>query len=678
MMRKVSTLLPLLIATCLTWAQESLSFEFGDIDSDWLIQETYSTDTAAPAAIMADMGMASFEVFSRTPVIRYEYKRVIKIFSKEALSLKQIELPYDPKKETLYDIRAATHNLNSEDEPVAFRVDKRKIQEKRTKDGMRIKVIDLPFVRVGSVLEIQYVIKAKNFEKLRRWQFQQDLPVKQSEYHALIPGTYSYQILVSGNPKKVHHLTRKFQQNQPVVMGDRSRFSNRSLGRFDNGYRTQRMLNTGTYEIFMATDLPALVEESFSPQHQDFIPSVEFHLAKDHLYGRENPYLFTSWKELNQKTLKKYRPKKLKADKKILTGRVNRLTRRARGEDEKAQVIVNWIQDEMEWDETYAIQAKRLDQVLSSKRGNSAEINLLLLNMLQTAGIEAYPVMISTKDHGNVQTVYPNSSQFNHVIVAAKLQGVEMLLDGLSKHNDLGMLPSNDLTEVGFLLDQNGGRWVQLRSQNRMIRYTYSRFTLDNNGRLNGEVSVSNEAYSAVVERDRLDKESNEESYLRKHVLTGISEADVANLVVENSAVPGKPLLVNCSLQTNDFVQVADQHMFINPLLTKQVAENPFPLGDRSTPLDLTYPLRESHMLGLRLPEGYEIAQLPEPIRVVLPNKQGSFTYNVIHLDNIVHFTSSIYLNKTLFFPEEYDTIRSFFDYIVEKHAEDLVIRKIQ
>ncbi|MEM7368226.1 MAG: DUF3857 domain-containing protein [Bacteroidota bacterium] len=678
MMRQVSILLILLLSSLTMWGQDGHSLLFGEIDSDWLTLESFPSDTGVSAAILMDMGMVTFEMFSRTPVIRYEYRRLIKIFSEEALSMGHIELPYNPRREALFDIRAATHNLNSEDEPVSFRIDKRKIREERTKDGKRVKIFDLPFVRVGSVLEIQYVIKAKDFETLRRWQFQQDLPVILSEYHALIPASYSYQILVSGNPNKVHRMTRQFRQDQPVVFNDRSRFEYGSLGTMDNGYRSRRLRNSGSYEIFIASDLPALVKESFSPQHKDFIPSVEFQLAKDHLYGRENPNLFDNWKELNQKTLKKFRPKKLKADRKLLLARVNRLSRRATSDDEKAQTILSWIQKEIKWDGTYTTSAKRLDQVLSSKSGSSAEINLLLLNMLQVADLEAYPVLISTKDHGRIQTVYPNTTQFNHLIVAARLQGVEMLLDGLSPHNDLGFLPENDLTEVGFLLDQDGGRWVQLRSQNRMIRYTYSRFSLDESGQLNGEVSVSNQAYSAVVERDRLDKEGDEETYLRKHVLTGISEADVANLVVENSGVPGKPFLVNCDLKTEDFVEIADQHMFINPLLTKQVAENPFPLGERSTPLDLTYPLRESHMLGLRLPEGYEVAQLPEPIRVVLPNKQGSFTYNVIHLDNIVHFTSSIYLNKTLFLPEEYDTIRSFFDYIVEKHGEDLIIRKIQ
>jgi len=83
-------------------------------------------------------------------------------------------------------------------------------------------------------------------------------------------------------------------------------------------------------------------------------------------------------------------------------------------------------------------------------------------------------------------------------------------------------------------------------------------------------------------------------------------------------------------------------------------------------------------MIGIRLPEGYEVAQAPTPIRVLLPNGGGSFTYNVLEMGNIIHFTSAININQTTYPPEQYAGIRDFFQYVVNKHQEDIVIRKIQ
>ena len=72
------------------------------------------------------------------------------------------------------------------------------------------------------------------------------------------------------------------------------------------------------------------------------------------------------------------------------------------------------------------------------------------------------------------------------------------------------------------------------------------------------------------------------------------------------------------------------------------------------------------------------VAQIPEPIRVLLPNNAGSFTYNVLEMGDILHFTSSIQINQTTFPPEAYESIRSFFDYVVSKHQEDIILKKIQ
>ncbi|MEM9986485.1 MAG: hypothetical protein AAF804_15440, partial [Bacteroidota bacterium] len=71
------------------------------------------------------------------------------------------------------------------------------------------------------------------------------------------------------------------------------------------------------------------------------------------------------------------------------------------------------------------------------------------------------------------------------------------------------------------------------------------------------------------------------------------------------------------------------------------------------------------------------IEQLPEPIRVRLPGNAGSFIYNVLQIDDIIHVSSTIYLNQTVFLPSEYLGIKSFFDYVVLKHNEDIVLKKV-
>ncbi len=70
-----------------------------------------------------------------------------------------------------------------------------------------------------------------------------------------------------------------------------------------------------------------------------------------------------------------------------------------------------------------------LKKVLDDKKGNSAEINLLMASMLDKAGIEAHPVLISTRDHGFIRQNMPVVSQFNYVLCLAKVGDKNILLD---------------------------------------------------------------------------------------------------------------------------------------------------------------------------------------------------------------------------------------------------------
>ena len=43
-------------------------------------------------------------------------------------------------------------------------------------------------------------------------------------------------------------------------------------------------------------------------------------------------------------------------------------------------------------------------------------LQILLVSMLRDVGLEAHPVLISTRSHGQVVQVYPLLSQFNDVL----------------------------------------------------------------------------------------------------------------------------------------------------------------------------------------------------------------------------------------------------------------------
>jgi len=65
------------------------------------------------------------------------------------------------------------------------------------------------------------------------------------------------------------------------------------------------------------------------------------------------------------------------------------------------EAIFKHVQGRMNWDNKYGVYTdKGVKKAYESRTGNIAEINFILINMLNGAGIQANPVLVSTLDNG--------------------------------------------------------------------------------------------------------------------------------------------------------------------------------------------------------------------------------------------------------------------------------------
>ncbi|MDX2246701.1 MAG: DUF3857 domain-containing protein [Bacteroidia bacterium] len=677
--RIIFSIIAISCSASFAFGQSENAREFGKISVEDIQSGSDDWAEGTQAVILFDYGAVSFELISRAPRIKYTFHRRIKILNTHnQANLSRVVVSYlSPiRGETLSEIKAATYNLNAIGEVVSFKINPRKIHEVRKgKDSMEV-VLNFPFVKPGSVIEFSYEIISRNFAQLKPWIFQGNLPVVHSEYHTYIPDGYKYVRLLQGAEGEISHYTSRFQQqaiNTSDLFTRNMQYTFRDFGnRFYANF-------AGSHDMYMMINLPAIVAESFTPETKDYLPGIRLELAEDFLSRSVKNAVFDNWQELAEFVVKKSKIRN-KTDRAEIQHISRNATDTHTWQRDRARAIYEYVRKEYSWDKTYSTETWNISQTLNRKSGSSSEINLLLLYLLQDAGFEVWPVMIRTRDQGLLQTIYPAMSQFNHLIVAVILEDKEILLDAVGESEVFGILPKNDLNELGYLVDEEGGKWVKLRDQNKIVRTTYSRFDLDKNGsQLSGDISVINENYSAVLERDRLSQfQDRQEEYLRDFVLIGMKNPQIISDEVKNAEkTDEEPLIINCEVATGDFIRAVDDLVFLKPMMVKMVSENPFVEKNRLTPVDFTYPLRDSHMLGLRIPEGYEVAQLPQPIRVILPNNGGSFTYNVLEMGKILHLTSTILLNKTTFQPSEYEAIRTFFEYVVAKHQEDVILRKI-
>ena len=104
--------------------------------------------------------------------------------------------------------------------------------------------------------------------------------------------------------------------------------------------------------------------------------------------------------------------------------------------------------------------------------------------------------------------------------------------------------------------------------------------------------------------------------------------------------------------------------------------ENPFKVTERKYPVDFATPMETTYLSTFTLPAGYKVEESPKNLLLSLPENAGRFMFTVAVNGNTVQVVSKITIRKPVFYAEEYAALREFYNQIVSKHAEQIVLKK--
>ena len=117
--------------------------------------------------------------------------------------------------------------------------------------------------------------------------------------------------------------------------------------------------------------------------------------------------------------------------------------------------------------------------------------------------------------------------------------------------------------------------------------------------------------------------------------------------------------------------------LYLTPMLFLAPDENPFKENVRNYPIDYVYPIADKYMINIMLPDGYAIETMPESVKYQFNISDGEFTYLARQNGNMLQVTISLDLNKTLVLPTDYEQYKKFYQLMIEKQTEKVVLKKI-
>lgn len=646
--------------------------KFGDVTKEEVSMTTYDKDPIAEAVVLADYGL-SWVSYRQNVGFTVDFERItrIKILTKDGLSWGNFEIPLyknNTDREKITSVKAVTYNLEG-GKVVESKLRNDGIFNEAYNENRDIVKVTCPNVREGSVVEISYKINSPYVGWLRDWTFQSTIPVVYSEYRTQIPEYY--------------HFDRYTQGYVPLAINEHTQQPNSiKFTSFERSgtYNVQSTPNVSQVDYqdhkyrWVATDVPAFKPEPYMTSVHDYIGAINFELASLKYPNQPIKKILGTWEDLN-KTLSEF-----ESFGSVVTGNnflkkvVEDVAGSATSPEEKIIAITTYVKNNVLWDgrkRLFASQSMR--KVLDERKGHSADVNLLLASMLEKAGIDVQPVILSTRDNGLLRIATPVLGQFNYVIVLARAGERSLLLDATEPLLPVGVVPERCLNGKGLAISTAGPHWVDLDLHMKTRTVTAAQMVITPEGYLDGTLSVTCNGYEALRQRKKYLNEG-EEKFVRDFV--GSHQWNVKSTTVENARDIAANFIGTHELTVNDKIMSTGETLYLDPFLINNLPENPFKSEKREYPVDFGSPFDVTFSLRFTIPDGYVIDEMPESKVISMPENSARYIYNLAHQGNEIILTSMFQVNRSLFSQLDYPYLREFYSQIVAKQAEQIVLKR--
>ncbi|GAB5399115.1 MAG: hypothetical protein Aureis2KO_07000 [Aureisphaera sp.] len=554
-----------------------------------------------------------------------------KIYTKEGLEYSDFEIPYDDAE----ILEAKTYNLE-DGKIVVTEVQKKEIIENEVSKDDTDYIIPFPNVKEGSIIEISYVVK--------------DIGMWVLYYQSILP---------------LEHFHLAFTNPTPVEL---------TLSR--NGYSPIELEVTkkNGFLYYTGKNIPALKQEAYLGSLNNYRGRLFIEVLLN--YRR---YKLKDWGDIaqyfNNISWAGGNFKDSLSKRNFLRSETVRVIGEETDPLQKAIKIFSYIRDSMEWDGYYCDFGFSIKKNFKTKKGSAGAINVLLAIMLREAGLDANMVMMASKDRGFIHFV--TKSLFNYIAVHIDINGTYYLLDASRKNSGFGELPIHFVNGDALLLYNGRGHAMistqsRVKSQNSLV--VDVKLDAENLGLIGG-VKKRLSGYYAWGHREDYQESEEDEGY-QKDLEESNDFLSISNLVVKEMDNPDRPLSLFYSFDCDECVEEIDGNLYFEPLLYFGLEENPFTQETRLYPMDFGFPSSRKEKIKFKLPPGYKVKSLPDPVAVATPDNLVSLSFQTTLIDDQIEVSLNLNINQGIIPQGYYQSIKEIFAKYTEVSDSKIVLTK--
>ena len=549
----------------------------------------------------------------------------IKIFNEEGYDYATIRIPYPD----VTKIKGATYNL-VDGQVVETKLDKDLIFTDEVIKGVEIKKFTFPNIAPGSIVELFYKSEKATGSDI---DIQYDIPIKKVKVKVTNKSQLGIEILQ--NPRAFLNVSRVEGSN---------------------------------FTTISSTNVPAL-----EPEKYVYDMDIYRSYLKINVTAATDSYMFGSWKglldilfEIDLFSLG-VKPKGFYKDevKMVVGNEIDKL--------KKTRLIYNYLKTEIKWNNNYGfVPDQTVRTTFKDKEGSIADMNILFISMLNSVGIDAHPVLISTKLNGIPLTA--SAGAFNAIIAGVKIGNKTHLFDVAHDKSDVNFIAPHFLNWEGLRVYKNKKfDWVSLTDVRMSPKNVIAKAEMDEDFLLTGNVKERHGGYYSINKKSEIkDLGENKIETILDYGKDGLEVTEVTTND-ENMGYTD----ISFEFELDNAIDEIDDKLYFSPLLFFTLDENPFQKEERTYSIDFGYPFKDQTMLTIKIPENYKIESLPEPARISLPDGAGSFTYRITGVGPNIQVSTSFQINTPVLAYDKYQSIKEFFKIRMDKENEKVILSKI-
>ena len=653
---KFKTILTLLLCVCnfIIHAQNTNitpNLKFGNPTKQEMDMTVCPFDSSAKAVVLCDLTDISYAFEGNAFKTKYNIKRRIKILHAEGTEAANISLVYySPeggvgKREQIRGIKAIAYNMVG-GKMVGTKMENKLIFEKRI-DKYRMQTkFTVPQAKAGTVIEYQYVKSSDYFYQIDDWYAQSDFPIVYTQLDVEIPD----------------YLVFNVEQTGANFLQVTQKGGTRAYAAGDEAEQT-------TCYTFKGHNLPAIKGDKFVWCPTMYANKISFELRSINVPGVFYKNFTTSWEDIDKLLMEE-------SDFGDCIKRANPLKDEMRKacidtiSDFKRKVIATYLllKKNVKWDKSYALFGTTSHKVLKEGQASNADINFLLMNMLQSLDIKTVPMVLRTREQGILPLTHPSLESLNTFVVGIYENDSTLhVMDGSSERGYLDVLPPVLLTTAHVV---NGGTFDLMKMASAK-KLNVVKATLKSDGTLEGRIENTYYGISSLMKKKNFLAATDSATYVK-------DEAKSLDITVNRYRMTGEDKYSPSCKEVMEFAKnmSGGDVIYLRPVLCFPFAEAPFTAEERQMPVEFDSPMLTSYNSIILIPKDYVVEDIPAPKFLHSPDGVLSFRTKSWMNEGYLYTTYNFQVKKTLFAQDEYKGLKAFFEDVYHALQSVVVLKK--